>query len=59
MDENDRPVDPPVITDVEVLWNPFEDIVPRTTIEERMAKAQTAKCPRPSHIPPFSRASPA
>mmetsp|Transcript_27700 Transcript_27700/g.71898 ORF Transcript_27700/g.71898 Transcript_27700/m.71898 type:complete len:535 (+) Transcript_27700:245-1849(+) len=46
VDENDRPVDPPVITDVEVLWNPFEDIVPRTTIEERMAKAQTAKKPK-------------
>ncbi|GFZ15554.1 cyclophilin-like peptidyl-prolyl cis-trans isomerase family protein [Actinidia rufa] len=29
-DKNDRPLDPPPkITSVEVLWNPFEDIVPR------------------------------
>lgn len=27
--ETDRPFEPPVIKDVEVLWNPFEDIVPR------------------------------
>ncbi|XP_061355882.1 peptidyl-prolyl cis-trans isomerase CYP57 isoform X3 [Gastrolobium bilobum] len=30
-DKNDRPLDPPPkILSVEVLWNPFEDIVPRT-----------------------------
>lgn len=29
-DKNDRPLDPPKILSVEVLWNPFEDIVPRT-----------------------------
>jgi L-lactate utilization protein LutB len=52
VDETDRPTDPPVITDVEVLWNPFEDIVPRTTIEKRMEKAQAAKCgAAPSHCP--------
>ncbi|KAL6965770.1 cytochrome P450 monooxygenase 57 [Sarracenia purpurea var. burkii] len=29
-DKNDRPLDPPPkITSVEVLWNPFDDIVPR------------------------------
>ncbi|XP_051137704.1 peptidyl-prolyl cis-trans isomerase CYP57 [Andrographis paniculata] len=29
-DQNDRPVDPlPKIVSVEVLWNPFDDIVPR------------------------------
>ncbi|KAL2935392.1 Peptidyl-prolyl cis-trans isomerase CYP57 [Bienertia sinuspersici] len=29
-DQDDRPVDPaPKITSVEVIWNPFEDIVPR------------------------------
>ncbi|CAI5535987.1 unnamed protein product [Closterium sp. Naga37s-1] len=29
-DDNDRPFDPPSIISVEVIWNPFEDIVPRT-----------------------------
>ncbi|XP_027330419.1 peptidyl-prolyl cis-trans isomerase CYP57 isoform X2 [Abrus precatorius] len=30
-DKNDRPLDPaPKILSVEVLWNPFEDIIPRT-----------------------------
>ncbi len=38
-DEDDRPVHPPVIHEVEVLWNPFEDIVPRSTREEREAAA--------------------
>ncbi|KAJ7548364.1 hypothetical protein O6H91_07G008900 [Diphasiastrum complanatum] len=28
-DKDDRPLDPPRIISVEVLWNPFEDIVPR------------------------------
>lgn len=28
-DKDDRPVDPPVINSVEVLWNPFDDVVPR------------------------------
>ena len=27
--DNDRPVDPIRIVKTEVLWNPFEDIVPR------------------------------
>ncbi|ESW33126.1 hypothetical protein PHAVU_001G045200 [Phaseolus vulgaris] len=35
-DKNDRPLDPPKILSVEVLWNPFEDIVPRT-----LQKSQT------------------
>lgn len=26
---DDRPIDPILITKVEVLWNPFDDIVPR------------------------------
>ncbi|XP_054818514.1 peptidyl-prolyl cis-trans isomerase CYP57 isoform X1 [Prosopis cineraria] len=29
-DKNDRPLDPPKILSIEVLWNPFDDIVPRT-----------------------------
>lgn len=36
----DRPADPPVITSAEVLWNPFDDIVPRTTPAERRAQQQ-------------------
>lgn len=43
-DEDDRPVHPPRILEVEVLWNPFEDIVPRSTREEREAEAAAAKC---------------
>ncbi|WVY89287.1 hypothetical protein V8G54_034801 [Vigna mungo] len=34
-DKNDRPLDPPKILSVEVLWNPFEDIVPRTLQKSR------------------------
>ena len=29
VDERDRPIDPIKILSVEVLWNPFDDIVPR------------------------------
>lgn len=29
VDERDRPIDPITILSVEVLWNPFDDIVPR------------------------------
>ena len=29
VDANDRPVEPIELLGVEVLWNPFEDIVPR------------------------------
>lgn len=29
VDDQDRPTDPPLILSTEVLWNPFEDIVPR------------------------------
>ncbi|CAI5491685.1 unnamed protein product [Closterium sp. Naga37s-1] len=43
-DENDRPFDPPSIISVEVIWNPFEDIVPRTLParqqQETMAKSR-------------------
>ena len=34
---------PPTIKGSEVLWNPFEDIVPRTTREERAAEATAAR----------------
>lgn len=42
--ENERPMHPPTIKGSEVLWNPFEDIVPRTTREERAAEATAARC---------------
>mmetsp|Transcript_25541 Transcript_25541/g.71433 ORF Transcript_25541/g.71433 Transcript_25541/m.71433 type:complete len:546 (-) Transcript_25541:265-1902(-) len=43
VDDNDRPHDPPVITDIDIVWNPFDDIVPRTTIEERNAAREIKK----------------
>jgi len=39
VDDDDRPIDVPRFLDAEVLWNPFEDIVPRITKEEREAQA--------------------
>ncbi|CAI5466602.1 unnamed protein product [Closterium sp. Yama58-4] len=41
-DDNDRPFDPPSIISVEVIWNPFEDIVPRT-LPAREQQETTAK----------------
>ena len=45
--EDDRPSEPPVLLDAEVLWNPFEDLVPRITKEERLAEeaARRSACP--------------
>ena len=43
-DDNDRPKVPPIIKSTEVIWNPFEDIVPRTTPEEKLAAAAAQKC---------------
>jgi peptidyl-prolyl cis-trans isomerase SDCCAG10 len=40
VDEEDRPYDPPRILSVEVLWNPFEDIVPRAAPKEAEAAEQ-------------------
>ncbi|KAE8664377.1 Peptidyl-prolyl cis-trans isomerase CYP57 [Hibiscus syriacus] len=40
-DQNDLPLDPPPkIKSVEVLWNPFEDIVPRVTLTLPTAEAE-------------------
>ena len=44
-----RPEDPPVIQEVEVLWNPFDDIEPRTTREDRLAAAERW-VPRPQRL---------
>ncbi|XVF89055.1 hypothetical protein PTKIN_Ptkin19aG0100200 [Pterospermum kingtungense] len=51
-DQNDRPLDPvPRIKSVEVLWNPFDDIVPRVSLrpliqpEEEAEKKDSKKKP--------------
>lgn len=46
VDESDRPIDPPRILSTEVLWNPYDDIVPRTTREERLRAEQERRCVR-------------
>ncbi|KAG9451798.1 hypothetical protein H6P81_004702 [Aristolochia fimbriata] len=39
-DKNDRPVDPPPrILSVEVLWNPFDDIVPRKIAQKSLSSS--------------------
>jgi peptidyl-prolyl cis-trans isomerase SDCCAG10 len=43
VDDQDRPVDPPRVTSTTVILPPFDDIVPRTTCEERAAKAAAAE----------------
>lgn len=39
VDDSDRPLEPPILRSVEVLWNPFEDIIPRSTPASRSAEA--------------------
>jgi peptidyl-prolyl cis-trans isomerase SDCCAG10 len=34
VDEDERPLHPPRVIGAEVLWNPFEDIVPRKLIKK-------------------------
>lgn len=38
IDENERPLYPPKITSTEVVWNPFDDIIPRITVAEKLAQ---------------------
>ncbi|EJD48232.1 cyclophilin-like protein [Auricularia subglabra TFB-10046 SS5] len=38
LDENERPVYPPKIKSIRILQNPFDDIVPRITAEEKRAQ---------------------
>ncbi|KAH7651935.1 Cyclophilin-type peptidyl-prolyl cis-trans isomerase protein [Dioscorea alata] len=40
-DKDDRPLDPPIILSVEVLWNPFDDIVPRKVSEKPLSHIKT------------------
>ena len=42
-DDDLRPINPPMICEVDVLWNPFEDIVPRSTKEDREQAAAAKK----------------
>lgn len=42
-DDDLRPINPPIINEVDVLWNPFEDIVPRSTKEDREEAAIAKK----------------
>lgn len=46
VDDEDRPVNPPMLKGTEVLWNPFSDIVPRVTAEQRRAAQQEAAARR-------------
>jgi len=41
--KNERPVHPPVIKNVEVIDNPFPDIVPRITSAQRKEQAKARK----------------
>jgi peptidyl-prolyl cis-trans isomerase SDCCAG10 len=40
-DSNDIPLEPPRIVSIEVLWNPFDDIKPRMTRQEKEEKVKT------------------
>lgn len=46
VDDHDRPLNPPLLRGAEVLWNPFPDIVPRITPEQRRAAEQEAAAKR-------------
>ena len=39
VDENDRPTFPPKIIRTEVVWNPFDDIIPREQAKVKEAAA--------------------
>ncbi|CAG8502428.1 1502_t:CDS:2 [Funneliformis mosseae] len=42
IDENERPLYPPKIISTEVVWNPFDDIIPRITAAEKLAQVETS-----------------
>lgn len=42
MNDEDRPIEPPVLTGVEVVWNPFDDIVPRKSAAAAEKEKQEA-----------------
>ena len=39
VDDHERPLNPPKITRIEIISNPFDDVIPRTTAKERQAAA--------------------
>eukprot|EP00195_Chlamydomonas_chlamydogama_P005875 CAMPEP_0202905216 /NCGR_PEP_ID=MMETSP1392-20130828/33118_1 /ASSEMBLY_ACC=CAM_ASM_000868 /TAXON_ID=225041 /ORGANISM="Chlamydomonas chlamydogama, Strain SAG 11-48b" /LENGTH=271 /DNA_ID=CAMNT_0049593201 /DNA_START=61 /DNA_END=873 /DNA_ORIENTATION=+ len=41
--ETDRPLDPPVIKEAEVVWNPFDDLVPRRDARREREEAAAKK----------------
>jgi peptidyl-prolyl cis-trans isomerase SDCCAG10 len=43
LDENERPLYPPRIKSAEVILNPFDDIIPRITAEEKRKAKQLEK----------------
>ncbi|KAA1098542.1 Peptidyl-prolyl isomerase cwc27 [Puccinia graminis f. sp. tritici] len=43
IDKNERPIHPPIIKSVEVIDNPFPDIVPRITSAQRKEQAKARK----------------
>ena len=53
-DAEDRPIEPPKIISTEVLWNPFDDIQPRTSRaereEEKRVKEVAARA-KPANVP--------
>ncbi|KAF9616986.1 hypothetical protein IFM89_033056 [Coptis chinensis] len=40
-DKNDRPLEPPKILSVEVLWDPFDDIIPRQAPAKALSHSST------------------
>ncbi|PNW83908.1 hypothetical protein CHLRE_04g215950v5 [Chlamydomonas reinhardtii] len=43
VDDSDRPLEPPVIREAEVVWNPFDDMVPRVDREAIKADKEAAR----------------
>jgi peptidyl-prolyl cis-trans isomerase SDCCAG10 len=43
VDDDERPLQPIKILTVDILWNPFDDIEPRITREEKVQKAAEEK----------------
>jgi len=48
VNKEDRPLKPPQILRTEVLWNPFEDIVPRQKQPEEVKEIEPEKKPPPT-----------
>jgi peptidyl-prolyl cis-trans isomerase SDCCAG10 len=46
VDDDEKPLYPTTITSVDILHNPFDDIVPRTTPQEKKARAEAERLKR-------------